>query len=211
MNVITKKMDEIYSANKNVRKHPQRQIDELKRSYEKFGQYRPLVISYEGEILVGNGLYEAMKLANAETIEVIQLPKDTPEDYKIKLMLADNKTFSLGADDIQNIDEILSSIEDFDIPGFDTNILEEMYKSIEDVKVDIDNISGMGTIPEEKLQEINNVAERRIEDENYGVPKNKDNMTSKYEVVNTPAQENVPRGEIERYVNCPHCGAKVWI
>lgn len=211
MNVISKKMTDIYPAEKNVRKHPQKQIEELKRSYEKFGQYRPLVISHEGEILVGNGLYEAMKLANAEKVDVIQLPKDTPEDYKIKLMLADNKTFALGADNIQNIDEILSTIGDFDIPGYDANILEEMYKEIEDIKVNIDDISGMGIIPEEKVKEINNVAEHRAENENYGVPKNKDNITSKYEAVEEIIPSNNQENESTRYVNCPHCGAKVWI
>lgn len=208
MNIITKKISEIYPAEKNVRKHPQKQIEELKRSYEKFGQYRPLVISYEGEILVGNGLYEALKLANVEKVDCIQLPKNTSEEYKVKLMLADNKTFNLGAENIQNIDDILSSIGDYDIPGYDADVLEEMYKTIDEVSANIDDISGMGIISEEKIKEINNVEEKRKEDETYGVAKVEENATSKYEATAPLITENV---ESTRYVNCPHCGTKIWL
>lgn len=45
---------------KNVRIHSEQQIRELKRSLEKFGQTRALVVDENNVILIGNGLYEAM-------------------------------------------------------------------------------------------------------------------------------------------------------
>lgn len=58
MKVVEKNIKELRPAEKNVRLHSQKQIDEMKRSVDMFGQYRPLVVASDGEILVGNGLYE---------------------------------------------------------------------------------------------------------------------------------------------------------
>ena len=127
MNVVVKQISEVHPAEKNVRLHPQKQIDEIKRSVEMFGQYRPLIVTADGEILVGNGLYETYLQMGKETIECIVLPDDTTDKQKKKLMLADNKIFSLGKDFLSNIDELLGEFEDFDIPGFDEEILNNLY------------------------------------------------------------------------------------
>ena len=60
MKVTTKKLSDLKHPEKNVRIHSEQQIRELKRSLEKFGQTRALVIDENNIILIGNGLYEAM-------------------------------------------------------------------------------------------------------------------------------------------------------
>ena len=55
---ITKiKLADLIPTEKNVRMHPPEQIKEYKRSLEKFGQTKPIVIDEDNNILIGNGLY----------------------------------------------------------------------------------------------------------------------------------------------------------
>lgn len=202
MNVVIKKISELRVAEKNVRKHPQKQLDELKRSFNMFGQYRPLVVSHDGEVLVGNGFFEAMKQAGNEEVECIVLPSDVSEDYKKKLMLADNKIFDLGADAMANVDSILASLEDFDIPGFDEQVLSQIYTEIEDDVKGIEETAVAGIIPKERVEQIQKVADSRTEN-----PPVDDK--SKYEV-KAEVTEMQDEHEGEPYITCPHCGVKIY-
>ena len=62
MNVTTKRLDALKHPKKNVRIHSEQQIRELKRSLEKFGQTRAIVVDEDDTILIGNGLYEASEM-----------------------------------------------------------------------------------------------------------------------------------------------------
>lgn len=209
MKVVKKKLTEIFPAEMNVRQHPKKQVNELARSLEKFGQYRPLVVTAEGEILVGNGLYEALKAYGSETADVVVLPENIDEDYKMKLMLADNKTFELGSANLENIDLFMQSISDFDIPGFEMEVLEELYMDIDSSDFEVGDVSGMGKIPQERIDKIKAVEEKREENPDYQSVKVDENAVSKYEP--TPIQDDEEQTEVRRYVNCPHCGAKIWL
>lgn len=54
MKVIKKRLDDLKHPEKNVRIHSEQQIRELKRSLEKFGQTRALVVDENNVILIGN-------------------------------------------------------------------------------------------------------------------------------------------------------------
>lgn len=202
MEVVVKKVSELRMVEKNVRKHPQKQLDELKRSFDMFGQYRPLVVTHDGEVLVGNGFFEAMQQAGNEEVECIVLPADVSDDYKKKLMLADNKIFDLGADAMSNVDEILASLEDFDIPGFDEQVLSQIYTEIEDDIKGIEETAVAGIIPKEKVEQIQKVAKERSEN-----PPADDK--SKY-AVKAEVTEMQDEHEGEPYITCPHCGVKIY-
>lgn len=205
MKVVTKKISELHMAEKNVRKHPQKQLDEMKRSFSMFGQYRPLIVSSDGEVLVGNGLFEAMAQDGKETVECIVLPEDTTENQKKKLMMSDNKIFELGADAVANIDEILSSLDgDFDIPGFDERVLTQLYEEVEEeVKsISTTSVSVLGVIPESKIESIKKAEESRKKN-----PPADD--ASKYEVKEDVVKEQEEH-EGESYITCPHCGVKIY-
>lgn len=193
-------IEELIPNEKNVRIHPQKQIEELKKSYKMFGQYRPLVVDSTGIILVGNGLYTALKEMGEKTVNCYVLPKNAKEDYKKKLMLADNKIYDLGKDDLMNIDDILPTLSDFEIPGFDESVLTELYSDIDEDAF----VSVSGIIEEERVNKIKEVETKREEN-----PIADD--ISKYEVKKEVADMYKENEDNTRYITCPHCGVKVYV
>jgi ParB-like chromosome segregation protein Spo0J len=111
---------------KNPRRHPNLQIQELKRSLEMFGQIRPLVIDDKGNVLAGNGMLIAMREMGWETADALRV-EGLNEKQKTRLILADNKVASLGADDYHVIEELIRDLSDeLNIPGFDDNVLRTL-------------------------------------------------------------------------------------
>lgn len=131
MKITKVNIDTLKSPEKNVRKHNEKQIRELARSIEKFGQIRPVVIDENNVVYCGNGLVEAAKFAGWKQVEVLKKTGMSEADKK-KLMIADNRIYTLGFDDFENINSILEEIGDFDIPGFDTETLEAMFGDIDE-------------------------------------------------------------------------------
>ena len=66
MKIQKVKLHDLKPLEKNVRKHTDTQINELMRSVKQFGQTRAIVLDENNNILIGNGLYEALKRAGAE-------------------------------------------------------------------------------------------------------------------------------------------------
>ena len=63
MNVVKVNLDELVEDNNNARIHSERNIEEIKKSLKKYKQYRPFVVQRStNKIIVGNGMYRAMKL-----------------------------------------------------------------------------------------------------------------------------------------------------
>lgn len=111
---------------KNPRRHPNLQIQELKRSLEMFGQIRPLVIDEKGNVLAGNGMLIAMRELGWESADALRVD-GLNEKQKTRLILADNKVASLGADDYSVIEELIRDLSDeLNIPGFDDNVLRTL-------------------------------------------------------------------------------------
>ena len=126
MNVVKKPLAELRRPERNVRMHTDKQLKEFRRSVEMFGQIRPIVIDEGGVILAGNGLFEtllAMGHAEADCYVVSGLT----EAQKKKLMLADNRVFDLGVDDLAALDALVLELkDDLDIPGFEEDLLRAM-------------------------------------------------------------------------------------
>lgn len=203
MDIVKKKISDLRVVEKNVRRHPQRQLDEMKRSFSMFGQYRPLVVTSDGVVLVGNGFFEAMKQEDeSREVDCIVLPSNVSESYKKKLMLADNKIFDLGADAMSNIDEILQSIDDFNIPGYDEEVLSQLYAEVEEEVKSIESTSVAGIIPSERIDNIKKVEEQRKENPPSD---NADKYEVKQEVIKMQDEH-----EGEPYITCPHCGVKIY-
>lgn len=90
MKVISKPLSELRMIEKNIRRHPEKQIKEYVRSLKMFGQVKPVVIDETGQILAGNGLFEALQSMGAETCQCYVMEGLSPAQKK-KLMLADNR------------------------------------------------------------------------------------------------------------------------
>ena len=190
MNVQKIKLHDLKPLEVNVRKHGENQIKELIRSVEQFGQTRAIVVDDENNILIGNGLHAAMVKAGY-TECFIYRKTGLSETEKKKLILADNKTYSLGADDYENIEVYLAEITasgDFNIAGFDEEVLRNLMRDADEILEDVQNYGVLAPdVVEKKLDR----AER---------------------VENTPVQQNnfiaqsEPESEPVPTVLCPNCG-----
>lgn len=192
----------MHPAKRNVRKHPSKQVDALKESYRLFGQYRPLVADSDGQVLVGNGMLKALQELGVDEVEVKFLPTDFPEAMKKKLMLADNKTQSIGFDDLAAIEEIIGELPDFEIPGFDADVLGELYG-------DEDPLEEYGILPKERVEKIAAVAQERASESPMTPQEVADKLEPSVDV-HRPEMTAAER-HAANYVTCPNCGMKIWL
>lgn len=188
MKVVIKKLDDLKPAERNVRIHGKKQIQELAKSVEQFGIIRPIVIDEENTILAGNGLYEALRYLELKEAPTVQC-NDLTENEKKKLMLADNKVFSLGSDNFDVIDEFMLELDgDFDIAGFDEDILAELYAPSEDVEFTDDDYDEI----EKRKEQAEQYQAGEVE-----VPQN--------------IQEAKQEAQKRKFVVCPNCNEKIYI
>jgi site-specific DNA-methyltransferase (adenine-specific) len=141
MELKTVKISSLKSHSKNPNKHPQNQLAELKNSLDQFDQIKNIVV-WQNKVIAGNGLWQAAKSQNRETIE-IQDVSDWPEEKAIKFMISDNRLADMAIMD----DDLLSGLlldfdEPLDIPGIDEDFLDSL-----DLGVSLD--SGNGGDPDE--------------------------------------------------------------
>ena len=217
MKVIKKRLDDLKHPEKNVRIHSEQQIRELKRSLEKFGQTRALVVDENNVILIGNGLYEAMVSLGYQEASVY-VKTELSENDKKKLMIADNKTYALGIDNLDTLNEFLEELQgDLDIPGYDEEILQQMVADADEVT---EKISEYGTLDESEIQKIKEANEKReqkaaaaeISDNNSENssenPNTSDNQSSEKQNITETEPEIT---ETRKFVICPNCGEKIWL
>ena len=217
MKVIKKRLDDLKHPEKNVRIHSEQQIRELKRSLEKFGQTRALVVDENNVILIGNGLYEAMVSLGYQEASVY-VKTELSENDKKKLMIADNKTYALGIDNLDTLNEFLEELQgDLDIPGYDEEILQQMVADADEVT---EKISEYGTLDESEIQKIKEANEKReqkaaaaeISDNNSENssenPNTSDNQSSERQNT-TEIEPEIT--ETRKFFICPNCGEKIWL
>lgn len=198
MNVQKIKLHDLKPLEVNVRKHNDNQLKELIRSVEQFGQTRAIVIDDENNILIGNGLHAALVKAG-HTEAYIYRKTGLSETEKKKLILADNKTYSLGSDDYENIEAYIAEITasgDFDIAGFDEEVLRNLMRDADEILEDVQNY-GVFTpdVVEKKIDRAERV-------ENASAPQNE--RISQSEPQSEPTRE--PQAEQVPTVMCPNCG-----
>ena len=156
MNSIYMKLTDLVRPEKNIRIHTEQQLREFERSVKMFGQIRPIVVDENNVILAGNGLYETLLRLDYEEALVYQYT-DLTENQKKKLMIADNKIFSLGIENLDTLNAFLEELQDdLDIPGYDSEILQQMIADAEDVT---EKLSEYGTLDEEEIVAIRNRGE----------------------------------------------------
>lgn len=132
------KLSELKPDKKNARKHDKRNIDEIKRSLQKNPQYRPFVVQKStGRILVGNGMYQAMKELGITEGWVEY--RDLSDEEATVLALSDNRTAELAEWDTAVLKNLFEDMgPDIDVPGWDTSEIEEFFSlSSDGVKTEI--------------------------------------------------------------------------
>ena len=208
MKVVKMKLADLVKPEKNVRIHTEQQIKEFRRSVEMFGQIRPIVVDEKNIILAGNGLYDTLVAMGKDTADVYRYDNLT-ENQKKKLMIADNKIFSLGIENLETLNSFLEDLQgDLDIPGFDEEILKQMVSEAEDIT---DKLSEYGTLDEEEIQSIKENAERK-EQQIQKIESGQELATQSA----VPSQQDSEGGseettEVRKFVTCPNCGEKIWL
>lgn len=225
MKIVKIPLSDLKKPDRNVRLHTDKQLNEFVRSVEMFGQIRPIVTDENNIILAGNGLYEALKRMGRDKADVLKIP-NLSENQKKKLMLADNKIFGLGMDDLESFDAILEDLKnDLDIPGFDEDLLRSMVADASEIT---EQLREYGTLDADEIAELHAARERKealiqAARENANQPDNSNgggnaepdgaaNIRDGAE--NDGGHDNADnegREVIRRSVICPHCGGTVWL
>ncbi len=198
MTVSMMKLADLKRPEKNCRIHTDRQLKEFKRSVEMFGQIRPIVIDEDNVILCGNGLYEALLEMGKTEASVLKRTDLTPAQKK-KLMLADNKVYTLGTDNLEVFDAWLRELGDVDIPGYDEELLQTLLADQPEID---DLVTEYGNFNESSLNSIRRHEEAHAAG-NFGAPAPSAARNEETPVQNTEAPETPSEGS---YIVCPHCG-----
>jgi hypothetical protein len=176
---------------RNTRIHPEKQISEIRRSLKKWGQYKNIVVDDQYLVLACNGLVEAMRAEGMKKATAI-IMYDLSENDKKKLMMADNKTSGLGIDSLENIEAFIRELDgDFDIPGFDDEVLSSISAASEEISLALDDY---GKANESNIEHIE--AHSEVNDSAADMEEPED--------VDEPSEE-------KKSVKCPRCGADVWL
>lgn len=212
MNVISMAISDVKLPERNVRIHAAKQIEEFKRSVKMFGQIRPIVVDENNVILCGNGLYETLKQLNYSSVDVYKV-EGLSEANKKKLMLADNKIYGLGIDDIDVFDQFINELkDDLDIPGYDSDVLQSMVSEAEEIT---EKIADYGTVADEVKDVLNRNGERKEylinnrQEEEITIP----SVTKKavFPHRNNAEPLTTEREDSDKYIVCPKCGEKIWL
>jgi hypothetical protein len=154
-------IDSIKPHPRNYRGHPDAQVQAIRHSLDQFGQYRPVVVSSDGVILAGHGVWLARKAQGEKTIDEVRMDFPADDQRAEKLMVADNELARGAEDDQAQLAALLADIQrtdGLDGTGWDDGALDALIGNMaaEDFKAqgkeydeDID-VSGipMATCPE---------------------------------------------------------------
>lgn len=112
MEIKNVKISKLKGYHQNNKKHPQEQIDELKKSLTAYGFIQPIVVDKENVVIIGHGRLEAAKQLAYTEVPAVQLDQLTEEQVR-RLRLLDNRLSDLGEYDIDNI---MFELDDLDDP-----------------------------------------------------------------------------------------------
>ena len=214
MKITVLRLDQFKRPERNVRHHPQKQIEEMKRSLTMFGQTRPMVVDDEYTVLVGNGMLTAMEQLGWTEAECY-VYEGLTDARKKKLMLADNRVYDLGLTDMDAFDAILQELAgDTDIPGWDEDLLKTLTASTAEVDALIGNYGNYGT------EEVNSLRAHEHDDavsppesgEAYSpvaTPPPAPPAPVQYESMSQNGDADSDPQPVQRYIICPKCGEKI--
>lgn len=200
------KINDLKPLEKNVRKHNDKQIDELIKSVEQFGQTRAMVIDEDNNILIGNGLYFALVKMNKADVQCYR-KTGLSEVEKKKLILSDNKIYSLGADNYDEINNYIQEITgmgDFEIAGYDKFILEQMTVTDEQVE---EAISNYGIITDVKYTQEDSKQETSYKEQEI---KKEPEIKNEQVTMVTETKVGTEKNE-KKYIICPSCGEMIYL
>ena len=226
MNVKQVPLDRLIPPERNVRIHSATQLHEYARSVEMFDQTKPIICDENYMVLAGVGLYETLKSLGRETAWVNVITGLSDADKK-KLMLSDNRVFELGITDNDSIDAILRDLStDFDIPGFDSDMLEMLNRSFMETDEVVSEYGVFETsdVAKLKAREVEEHTEGRIPPAPSALerqpisqhPPSMENSSTAPESPSAAMERGGSPAPAEedtggRFIVCPKCGERIWL
>jgi len=126
MEVISRKISELYNDPNNARKHDEKNLKAIKGSFIKFGQQHPIIINDKNIVIAGNGRLEAARQLGWEEIDCVVTDLDA--FHASAFSLSDNRTAELATWDDLILGSTLQALREdgFDLGeiGFDLSALE---------------------------------------------------------------------------------------
>lgn len=120
-------VDKIKANVRNARKHPKKQIEDLRSSFRKFGQVHPLLVREDGTLISGHGRFEAMRHEGFGQIKVIVARGWTEEQCRAFAIL-DNK---IALNSSWDEDILGSELKDLQLAGINLGDLGFDAKELE--------------------------------------------------------------------------------
>lgn len=116
---------------RNARRHDKRNIAEVKKSLQQFGQHRAFVVQRgSNRILVGNGMYEAMRQLGWKEADVYFVDDD--DATAVRRALADNRTAELAEWDTDTLAHLFDNVRGgADIPGWSEDEIDKILRLAE--------------------------------------------------------------------------------
>ena len=138
-------INKIHPYEKNAKKHPKKQIEQVAASIKEFGFNQPIVVDKKGVIIVGHGRLEAAKLLGLKDVPTLTV--DLNEQQAKAYRLADNKLnesdweMDLVIADLKGLDPEL-----FDLTGFDKDLIIEPDAKDDEIPEDVPSQAKLGDI-----------------------------------------------------------------
>ena len=115
----------------NARRHPERNIEAIVASLDRFGQRFPLVVQRQGMVVrAGNGRLEAMRRMGWTHVAAVVVDESSVE--ATAFAIADNRTAELAEWDDEALAGLLQSLPEADrlVAGFNDDDLREVMNSL---------------------------------------------------------------------------------
>ena len=123
-------------------------------------------------------------------------------------MIADNKIFSLGIENLETLNSFLEELQgDLDVPGFDEEILKQMVSEAEGIT---EKLSEYGTLEDDKIQSIKENA-RKKEQQLQRIKAEREVIPWSEEAPQQKEEEELENTEERAFVICTKCGEKIWL
>ena len=125
-------VENVIPYDKNAKKHPKKQVEQVAASIKEFGFNQPIVVDKDGVLIVGHGRLEAAKLLGLKEVPVIVA--DLTEEQAKAYRLADNKLNESDWDMNLVIEELKGLSEPMlDLTGFDSDLVIEADEKDDEV------------------------------------------------------------------------------
>lgn len=119
---------------KNAKKHPEEQIEQIKNSIKEFGYLDPIGV-WNDEIVEGHGRYEAAKQLGMKEVPVIRLNQLTDEQRRAYMLAHNQLTMNTGWDfpllDME-LAELNMDMEQFGFKEFDHGDIDDFFEDAQE-------------------------------------------------------------------------------